>query len=155
MGIAIQCILEQHVPGVPRMEGKALAMAYFADPRDEHDAQGSSGANIIAVDFRGGKPQAAPSHGTSPKSLLAPLDTFIAGDGSSRFNDAAKGLTAVRSILKRLRDGVIVAADRGFNLGASNDDDLTEGVQFDLEELEKMLVCAQKAGIRFYLTFSV
>jgi hypothetical protein len=34
MGVAIQCILKQDVPGVPHMEGKLLAMAYCGDLGD-------------------------------------------------------------------------------------------------------------------------
>jgi hypothetical protein len=57
MGVAIRCILEQDVPGVPWMEGKSLAMAYFGDSGSEGGGDTGTNADIIAVDFGGGKPQ--------------------------------------------------------------------------------------------------
>jgi hypothetical protein len=152
MGIAIKCMLEQRIPGTPHMEWKSLAMGYCSE------ACGAAGADtnpdIIAVDFKSGQTRrqaAAPSAG---ESLLSPLDTFIAGDGAVQWHDAAKGLVAVRNVLTNLKKGAIIAVTPDFEF-ADGDEDLTEGVRYDLEELEKIFVAAQNAGTRFYLAFDI
>src|ERR1051326_6278035 len=100
MGVAIKCILEEDVPGVPHMEGKSLAMAYCGDPGDGVAGGPDTSADIIAIDFGGAKPKTPPSSKPSPtESLFTPLDPFMAGDRGVRWNDATKGLAAVRRIL--------------------------------------------------------
>jgi hypothetical protein len=123
MGVAIRCILEEDVPGVPWMEGKSLAMACFGD----FGAEGGE------------------------------LGQFIVGDAGIRWHNPAKGVAAVRSILAKLRGGATVAPpDFGFpGFGYDNEEELTEGAQSDLEELEQILVAAQKAHTRFHLAFDV
>jgi len=137
------------------MEGKALAMAICGDPSDGLSTDPTRG-DIISVDFGGPK-----SQGRAPKSpaflpaesLFAPLDGFISGDGDVQWHDAARGLAAVGSILKKLTEGTIVELAPDFEFG--DDEELTEGVRGDLEELEKILAAAQKARVRFRLTFEV
>jgi hypothetical protein len=156
MGVAIKCILEEDVPGVPHMEGKSLAMAYCGDPGERVAGDLDTSADIIAIDFGGTKPKTpSPSKPSPTESLFAPLDPFLAGDGGVRWHDATKGLTTVRSILKKLRDGAIVAVAPDFEFGGDDDEELTEGVRYDLEELEQILVGAQKARTRFCLIFDV
>src|SRR5436190_9205740 len=101
MGVAIQCILQQEIPGVPHMEGKSLAMAFCGDPEDRADGGGSASADIITIDFGGTKSQSAASAPSPTESLFAPLAPFMAGDGGTQWQDAAKGLVAVRSILRK------------------------------------------------------
>jgi hypothetical protein len=151
MGVRIRCRLEREVPGVPYMDGKALAMGYCSDAA----AAGEGHPDIIAIDFKSGQtrmPERAPSPGGS---VLSPLDEFIAGDGGIQWHDAAKGLIAVRNILAKLNNGATITVTPDFEFADENDEELTEDVQFDLEELEKILVAAQKAGTRFYLAFEV
>jgi hypothetical protein len=158
MGVAIRCILEQDVPGVPWMEGKSLAMACFADSGSEGGGDTGTNADIIAVDFGGGKPQIPSSPASSPaESLFAPLGPFIVGDGGVRWHDPAKEVVAVRSILGKLRRGAIAAPpDFDFpGFGYDDEEELTEGVRCDLEELEQILLAAQKAHTRFHLAFDV
>ena len=157
MGVAIQCILEQNVPGVPHMEGKSLAMAYCGDPGGRDSAGAADGGgDVIAVDFGGSKPQ-APQASTPPasESLLAPLDAFIADNQGIEWHDASEGLVAVRTILTRLREGATVTLAPDFEFGGDDDEELTEGVRYDLEELEQILDAAQRADSRFYLAFDV
>jgi hypothetical protein len=152
MGVAIQCILERNIPGIPHMEGKSLAMAYCGDPggREPAGATDADG-DVIVIDFGGSKAQ-----GPTPpesESLFAPLDAFIAADGSSEWHDASKGLAAVRAILTRFREGATVTLAPDFEFGFGDDAELTEGVRYDLEELEQILDAAQKARSQFYLAF--
>lgn len=79
----------------------------------------------------------------------------MAGDGSNHWHDAAKGLAAVRNILLKLSNGATIAAAPDFAFGDDDDEDLTEGVRYDLEELTKILAAAEKARCGFYLTFDV
>jgi len=154
MGVAIQCILEQDVPGVPYMEGKSLAMAYCGDP-GSRDSAGAidGGGDVIAVDFGGSKAQRPAT--PASESLFAPLDAFIVEDRDTEWHDASKGLAAVRTILTKLREGATVTLAPDFEFGGDDDDELTEGVRYDLEELEQILDAAQKARSRFYLAFDV
>jgi hypothetical protein len=143
-------MLEHLIPGLPYMEGKALAMGYCSDA----SAQAQAHPDIIAIDFKSGqtrKQVPAPSPG---ESVLSPLNAFIKGDGAVQWHDAATGLAAVRSSLAKLKNGATITVTPDFEF-ADNDEELTKGVRFDLEELEKILVVAQKAGARFYLAFDV
>jgi hypothetical protein len=70
------------------------------------------------------------------------------------WHSATVGLAAVRGILGRPRDGATVSIDPEFPF-ANDDEDLTEGVQFDLEELEAVLIAAEKEGLRFCLMFDM
>jgi hypothetical protein len=151
MGVRLRCILERDVPGVPYMEGKALAMGYCSDA-----SAGTVGVHpdIIAIDFKSGQartPEPAPAPG---ESVLSPLDPFIKGDGAVQWHEAARGLVAVRNILAKLKNGATVPVTPDFEF-ADDDEELTEGVRFDLEELEQILVAAQKAKTKFYLAFDV
>src|SRR4051812_28374573 len=154
MGVAIRCILEQDVPGLPQMEGKSLAMAYCGDPGVEEIASATDGGgDIIAIDFGGSKAQ--PSSPRASEPLFRPLDPFIAGDGGIEWKDPASGLAAVRSILTKLRAGAKLTVAPDFEFGRDDEEDLTEGVRYDLEELEQVLDAARKADTRFYLAFDV
>jgi hypothetical protein len=90
-----------------------------------------------------------------PGPHLAPLGPFIAGDKGLCWHDAGKGLQAVRRILEKLDGGAVATVSPDFPFGWDDDAELTEGVRYDLEELEKILVAAQKARAGFYLTFDV
>jgi hypothetical protein len=143
-------MLERVVPGAPYMDGKALAMGYCSDAGGEAEAH----PDIIAIDFKSGqtrKPAPAPTPG---ESVLSPLDSFIKGDGAVQWHDPARGLVAARNILAKLNNGATIIVTPDFEF-TDNDEELTQGVRFDLEELEKILVAAQKAGTRFYLAFDV
>lgn len=144
-------MLERVVPGAPYMDGKALAMGYCSYASGDAE----SNPDIIAIDFKSGqtrKPVPAPAPGGS---LLSPLDAFIKGDGGVQWHDAARGLIAVRNILAKLNNGATITVTPDFEFVDESDEELTEDVRFDLEELEKILVAAQKAGTRFYLAFDV
>jgi hypothetical protein len=155
MGVAIHCFLQQDLPDVPYREGKSLAMAYCGDPDEEASGDGSASADIITINFGGTKSQPPPSAPAPTESLFAPLAPFMAGDGGGQWHDAAKGLVAVRAILRKLSDGATVAVAPDFEFGGEDEGELTEGVRFDLEELEKILIAAQKARSGFYLAFDV
>ncbi len=152
MGVRIQCVLERMIPGVPPMEGKALAMGYCSDICGE--ASGGEHPDIIAVDFRSGQTKAAAPAPSRGESVLSPLDSFIKGDGAVEWYDAAKGLVAVRNILAKLKNGATIAVTPDFEF-ADDDEDLTDGVRYDLDELEKILMAAQAARVRFHLAFDV
>jgi hypothetical protein len=143
-------MLERVVPGVPYMEGKALAMGYCSDAC----AGAETHPDIISIDFKSGQTRTpAPAPSTS-ESVLSALDTFIKGDGAVHWHDATIGLAAVRNILAKLRNGATIIVTPDFEF-ADGEEELTEGVRFDLEELEKILVAAQNAGAKFYLAFDV
>jgi hypothetical protein len=151
MGVRIRCRLERDVPGVPYMDGKALAMGYCSDACADTDGN----PDIIAIDFKSGQTRTSQPMPAPGGSVLSPLDEFIAGDGGVRWHDAAKGLIAVRNILAKLNNGATITVTPDFEFADENDEELTEDVRFDLEELEKILVAAQNAGTRFYLAFDV
>lgn len=154
MGVAIRCVLEQDVPGVPYMGGKSLAMALCGEDSGGNETGTETCADIIAIDFGGGGSKAlSPAVPAPDESLFAPLDPFVAGNQGVQWHAAASGLTAVRDILKKLRGGAIVAVAPDFGFGGDDDDELTEGVRYDLETLEQILVAAQKASVRFHLAF--
>jgi|GEM_PF-3967475 hypothetical protein len=155
MGIRIRCILEVNVPGVPRIDGKSLAEAYCGESRAGVAEGADVPADIIAIDFGGGKSQAPSPSGSAPaESLFAPLDPFIAGDPGAEWHDAAIGLAAVRSVLKKLRDGATVSIAPDFEFGG-DEVELSEAVRYELEELEQTLIAAEKAGSRFHLAFDL
>jgi len=159
MGVAIQCILEHDVLDIPPMEGKSLAMAYCNDLGGEPIDDSSAPADIISIDFEGGKTETSPSSApTSGESLLGPLGPFVAGGGDGTkvcWHDASTGLAAVRGILGKLRDGATVTVVPEFEFGFEGSDELTAGVQYDLEQLGQILTAAEKAHIRFRLAFDV
>jgi hypothetical protein len=153
MGVSIQCILERELPDIPRMEGKSLATAYCGEPGPSEADEGEAG-DIIEVDFSGGsRPKETGSNGAANDSLLSDLTPFIARNGME-WHSPSDGLTVVRRILARLRDGATVAIDPEFPF-ADDFEYLTEGVLGDLEELEAILIAAERAGVRFCLTFDV
>jgi hypothetical protein len=143
-------MLEHLIPGLPYMEGKALAMGYCSDA----SAEAAAHPDIIAIDFKSGQAKKAAPAPSPGESVLSPLDAFIKGDGAVQWHDAAKGLVAVRSILTKLKSGATITVTPDFEF-ADGDEELTAGVRFDLEEMEKILVVAQNAGARFYLAFDV
>jgi hypothetical protein len=145
-------MLEQRIPGAPDMEGKSLAMGYCSEACSVAGTE--TNPDIIAVDFKSGQTRTQAPAPSLVESVLSPLDAFIAGDGAVQWHDAAKGLVAVRNILAKLKKGAIIAVTPDFEF-ADGDEDLTEGVRYDLEELEKILVAAQNAGTRFYLAFDI
>lgn len=149
MGVAIQCMLEQELPGIEHMEGKSLAVAYCSDPGGAEDGDGEPASNVVAVEF-GGSKGAPPSNDESP---LAPFTQFIAGDGGFEWHEASAGLKVIRSILEKLRAGAQVSVAPDFEFWEGDDEELTEGVIYDLELLEEILVAAAKARSRFYLAF--
>jgi len=135
------------------MEGKSLAMAYCGR-RNEDDGGGTEeNGDIIAIDFGGAKSK-PPSPATT-ESLFTPLDPFIEGDSDIGWQDPANGLLAVQTILARLRAGATVNVTPDFEFGGEDAEELTEGVRFDLEELEEILCAAQRTRTRFYLAFDV
>jgi hypothetical protein len=145
-------MLERQIAGLPYMEGKALAMGYCSDIAT--GTGGDAHPDIIAIDFKSGQtrtPVPAPSPG---ESVLSPLSALIEGDGAVQWHDAAKGLVAVRNILAKLKSGATITVTPDFEF-ADGEEELTEGVRFDLEELEKILVAAQNAGSKFHLAFDV
>jgi hypothetical protein len=152
MGVAIKCILERSVAGIPRMEGKSLAMGYCSDAAGGGEADAEAGADIIAIDFKTGKTK-TPSP-SADESFFAPLDPFVAGDRGVQWHDAGKGLSAVREILTKLRNGATIPVTPDFEF-CDDEEELTEGVRFDLETLEQILAAAEKASVRFCLSFDV
>lgn len=153
MGVSIKCILEWDIPVTSTMEGKSLASAYCGELSADVPDEGEPG-DIIAIDFSGASGEKHPaSSASSGGSLLSSLTPFMSQDGLE-WHSATDGLAAVRGILGRLRDGATVAIDPEFPF-ANDDEDLTESVQFDLEELEAVLIAAEKDGSRFCLVFDM
>jgi hypothetical protein len=154
MGLAIRCVLEQSLSGIPWVEGKSLCTAYCAGLGGDVAANTADSSNIIAIDFGAGhSPLAAPP---AAESLAAWLGPFMAGDRGVEWHEPGDGLAAVRALLGRLRAGAKIAAAPETLLDLEYDDDgedLTDGVQRDLEDLEKVLVVAQVARCRFFLCF--
>jgi hypothetical protein len=144
-------MLERVIPGVPYMEGKALAMGYCSDASA---GAGDGHPDIIAIDFKSGQTRTPPPTPAPSESVLSPLDAFIKGDGAVHWHDATIGLVAVRTILAKLRNGATITVTPDFEFADGNEE-LTEGVRFDLEELEKILLVALNAGTKFYLAFDV
>ena len=142
------------------MEGKSLALAYCGDGGGEDDDDTGPATNVLAVDFGGAKSPAGTvgvgGDGAQTEPVFGALDEFIRGDGD-HWHDPAKGLVAVRAILERLRGGgVTLTMPEEFGMfGSDEQEDLTEGVIFDLEELEEILVAAERAETRFQLAFDV
>ena len=83
------------------------------------------------------------------------LTPFTAGDRGSEWHDAHAGLAAVRAILAKLSGGATVALEPDFAFGPEDDEELTDGVRDDLDDLENILTAAEQAGARFYLAFDV
>jgi hypothetical protein len=155
MGVAIKCILERPIPGIPSMEGKSLAMGYCSDAAGGGEVDADTNADIIAIDFKTGKTKTpSPAAPSADESLFAPLDPFIAGDRGVEWHDAAKGLSVVRDVLTKLRNGATVPVTPDFEF-CDDEEELTVGVRNDLETLEQTLAAAQKANTRFCLTFDV
>jgi len=153
MGVSIQCVLERELLDIQRMEGKSLAMAYCGEPGINVSEEAEAG-DIIEIDFSGAsRPKEKTSNPAANDSLLSQLTPFIARNGME-WHSASDGLTVVRRILARLRDGATVAIDPEFPF-ADDFEYLTEGVLGDLEELETILIAAEKAGVQFCLTFDV
>ncbi|HEY1170614.1 MAG TPA: hypothetical protein VGH19_04520 [Verrucomicrobiae bacterium] len=156
MSIAIHCILEVDIAVSARMEGKSLAIAYCSDSMG-NDSPPSGDSKIIAVDFGGAKSTPPPSESPDAKTLLSPLTPFISELGSEQWHDATVGLAAVQSILAKIRKGakVPLEPDLGFGRKEETENDLTEGMRYDLEQLEKILLAAQEASLGFHLAFGV
>src|SRR3954469_19920539 len=142
MGVAIKCILEQGIAGLPFMEGKSLATAYCGE-RGVEVPEEERAADIIEIDFSGSGRKGGQSASPQGDFLLSPLKPFISSNGVE-WHFPGEGLAAVRSILARLREGARVELDPEFPFREDDDDDLTDGVQCDLEELETILVAAEK-----------
>ena len=155
MGVAIQCLLNLEVPGCPKMEGKSLAAAYCGQDAGASLAGPDGASNILALDFGHAKTESQAQSGPPPQSLLAPLNQFIAGDQGFEWHDASKGLASVRSILATLRGGSRISLAADFDFFDGDDEELTDGVIYDLEQLEKILTAADRVGARFCLTFSI
>src|SRR6266404_3526766 len=118
MGVAIQCILEREVPGVPDMEGKSLCMALCGEAGGDVPDTGPAN-NLVVLDFGGTQPptsQRPSSQGPiTGDALFAPLSEFINGDRGVEWHDPSKGLVVVRSILAKLREGATVSLDPDFD----------------------------------------
>ena len=152
MGIAIQCILEQPIVGLPDMEGKLLCAAFCSDPGgDDTDADPGPATNLVAIDF--GRTMPPSSDQNAGESLFGPLGQFITGDGGVEWHDPEEGLAVVQGILAKLRSGAQVVLDPDFNFFGGDDDEeeVTEGVIDDLETLEGILTAAHNQQIRFRL----
>ncbi len=156
MGIAIHCILEIDIAVNARMEGKSLAMAYSNDSlHDDTPNAENPSSKIIAVDFGGAKPTPPPEQSRHSEPLLSSLTPFLAELSGDQWHDATAGLAAVRSILHRIRAGEKVSLAPDFEFGRDDEDenDLTAGVRYDLEQLEKILTAAEETSIGFRLNF--
>ena len=155
MGMAIECILEQVLPGAPTMEGKSLLAAYLGEPDYDEPGVSTDSDDIIRVNFgRTGEQSGRVEQGAGP--ALGPLHAFICGQDSFQWHDPNDGLAAVRGILPTLREGTaIVSAPPDFLPGFEDEEELTQGVIFDLETLEEILAMASERRVRFALLFSV
>jgi|RhiMethySRZTD1v2_1073278.scaffolds.fasta_scaffold230630_2 hypothetical protein len=155
MGMAIDCVLEQALPGAPIMEGKSLLAAYLGENVDAEISDPAVSDDIIRVDFGGTAERSGlGEQGVGP--ALGPLQAFICAPETVRWHDPDDGLAAVRGILPTLRDGTAtVSAPPDFLPGFEDDEELMQGVIFDLETLEAILAMASERGVRFALVFSV
>ncbi len=153
MGVAIQCVLSRELPGRPLMEGKSLAAAFCGEAGDRRNT-GPEPSNVVSLQFGHSKVQ-SPSPEPVSEPLLSPLDEFIAGDQGAEWHDASAGLEAVSNILEKLRSGAKVSLAPDFEFFGGDDEDLTNGVIHDLEQLEEILTGAEQVGARFYLAFSI
>jgi hypothetical protein len=135
------------------MEGKSLAAVWCGETGGaEADASGPT-ADIITLDFGSPKSQSSASAQPGEEPLLAPLNKFIAVDQGSEWHDACEGLPAVRKILEQLRKGAMVSLAPDFEFFEADPQELTAGVTYDLENLEKILTAAERAKAHFYLAF--
>ena len=151
MGIAIQCILEQPIIGLPDMEGKLLCAAFCSDPGgDDTNEDNGPATNLVAVDF--GRTMPPRSDQGAGESLFGPLGQFITGDSGIAWHDPSEGLAVVQGILAKLRSGAQVALDPDFNFfGDNEEEEVTEGVIDDLETLQEILTAARNQQIGFRL----
>jgi hypothetical protein len=156
MGLAIRCILEQELPGIPDMEGKSLCMAFCGETGDGQVADASPATNVVPLDFGGPRtpaprPPASQISDASDELLFVPLGEFITGMDHVQWHDPTAGLVAVRGILTKLRAGASVQLDPSFDFFGDDVYEFTASVTFDLETLEEILVAAQSEQIKFRL----
>jgi hypothetical protein len=153
MGIAIQCVLEQPIVGLPEMDGKLLCAAFCSDPGGGNaDEDIGPADNLVAIDFGG--PNLCEANGSDGEtdSLFGPLGQFVTGDAGIDWHEPAEGLAVVRAILEKLRSGATLTIDPEFTFfGHDGEDELTEEVIDDLEALEGILTAAERQHTRFRL----
>ncbi|MDB6052658.1 MAG: hypothetical protein JWN25_181 [Verrucomicrobiales bacterium] len=157
MGVSLQCILNPNLDDLPFMEGKSLAMAYCGDAGGELFAPSPAENDIIKIDFGGSQTKASnnASSSESNDSLLTAIGSFIEGPGNPEWHEPASGLAAIKNILHKLKTGTKVELSPEFGFGGNDCDDLTQGVQYDLETLHEILEKAQTAKAKFHLAFDV
>ncbi len=145
---------------MPQMEGKSLCMAFCGEAGGDDGADAGPVTNLVTLDF-GGIKKTSPPQPTAPPAasadgpLFAPLGEFITGDRGVEWHEPSKGLAVVRGILTKLGAGATVALDPSFDFFDGDEDELTEGVTFDLQELEGILTAAESARTRFRLMIDV
>ena len=152
MGIAIQCVLEQPIIGLPEMDGKMLCAAFCSDPGGGGTDEDIGPAdNLVTINFGRPNPRGSDDAVNPTDSVFGPLGQFITGDAGI-WHDPAEGVAVVRAILEKLRSGATVTLAPDFNfVGEQDDDEVTEAVMDDLETLKKILIAAERQQTRFRL----
>ena len=152
MSIAIQCILEQSMIGLPEMDGRLLCAAFCSDGGGFGiDEDIGPADNLVSVNFGGTSPHAGVDGTDEGNSLFGPLGQFVTGDSGVEWHEPVEGLTVVGAILGKLRSGARVAFDPDFDFFGDEQGDVAEAVMDDLEALEQILAVAQRQQTRFRL----
>jgi hypothetical protein len=153
--LGLECWLQDWVDGIPLHKAKDFFIARLDQRSSQNTRKILPQAEIIAVDFTGANPPAA-DPAASPKrreSIFAPLEEFVLDQPAFiRWYSAATGLAVVRGILARLGDAT-QRTGAPANLSPADEAQLWQMVKDQLEQLEQILMGAQKAGSRFLLVY--
>ena len=142
--LGLECWLKEAVTGVALIEAKEFFVARLG--------QGGSGiprptlaTNIVKVDFAGAR-KGKSARPLMEESVVAPLHPFVqAGVPFVYWHEPKLGLAAVREVLAKLVAGVPSGASEPLNATQR------KSLESELQQLERILLAAEKAGTQFLL----